>query len=36
MKEWHRTVLLIIILLAAVGFLLWQQGQYQNNFLNTL
>lgn len=23
MKEWHRTVLLVILLIVAIGFLIW-------------
>lgn len=23
MKEWHRTVLLLLIMMAAIGFIIW-------------
>jgi len=36
MKEWHRTVALIVLLVLALGILLWQQASYQSGFLNTL
>jgi hypothetical protein len=36
MKEWHRTILLLIMLCVAVGFIFWQRSQYANNFLDTL
>ncbi len=33
LKEWHRTVLLLIIITLAVGFILWTNAQYENNFV---
>lgn len=30
MKEWHRTVLLIVLLTMAVGFVLWLNNGMEN------
>lgn len=35
-KEWHRTVLLLILLVLAIGFIIWSDKQYQTNFTNQL
>lgn len=34
MKEWQRTVVLLIIFCVLVGVLLWARNEYQNNFIN--
>ena len=36
MKEWHRTVVLIILLVIAIGLIIWLRGGYENNSVNTL
>lgn len=36
MKEWHRTIVLIILLAVAVGFLIWANQNTDNNFVDTL
>jgi len=36
MKEWHRTVVLVLLLAFAVATILWLQGLYQTNFTDTL
>lgn len=33
MKEWHRTVLLVLLLAAAVGYLWWSHVTIDNNFM---
>ena len=35
MSERARTILLLILLVAAVGFLIWTQSQYASNFEQT-
>lgn len=35
MKEWHRTVILILLLIMAVSFLLWTREQLSTNFLES-
>jgi hypothetical protein len=32
MKEWHRTVLLVVLLAIGIGFLIWMSSQYSSNF----
>lgn len=32
-KEWHRTVILLILILFAVGFIIWTNSQYETNFI---
>ena len=36
MKEWHRTVLLIILLVIAIALIVWLRGGYESNSINTL
>jgi preprotein translocase subunit SecE len=36
MKEWHRTVILVILLVAAIGSLIWLQDLYKVNFTDRL
>lgn len=36
MKEWHRTVILLVLIAIAVGFLVWSQLAYQHNFIESL
>jgi|GEM_PF-1365350 len=32
LKEWHRTVILLLLLAFAVGFIVWTNNQYNTNF----
>lgn len=34
-KEWHRTVILFVLLAIAVGFVFWSQGNYDANFVDS-
>lgn len=36
MKEGYRTVILLILIAIAVGFLAWTQLAYQHNFIDSL
>jgi hypothetical protein len=36
MKEWHRTVILLVLLLAAIGFLVWSHHNVNVNFVETV
>lgn len=36
MKEWMRTVVLVALFFIAIGFIVWSQNAYQDNFLDTL
>lgn len=36
MKEWHRTIVLFVILAVLIGVLLWLQTGYENQGLETL
>jgi hypothetical protein len=36
MKEWHRTVILLVLLALAIGFLIWSNQVVDNNFVGTL
>jgi hypothetical protein len=36
MKEWQRTVVLLIIITAMVGFMIWSHHNYATNFIDTL
>lgn len=36
MKEWHRTIILIILLTISVVTIIMLKNNYQNNFLDTL
>jgi len=33
MKEWHRTVVLLCLIAAAVGFIIWSQHASSSNLL---
>lgn len=35
-KEWHRTVVLLILLTVAVGFLIWSAHTTDANFVNSI
>ncbi len=35
-KEWHRTIVLILLFLLAIGIYIWMQSSYQSNFIDTL
>ena len=36
MKEWHRTVVLIVLLIAVVALVLYVKGDFEKNALETL
>ena len=36
MKEWHRTILLVLLLAIGVGFLAWTQHVYDARFTDLL
>ena len=36
MKEWQRTLVLLLLLLAGVSFLVWTHYIYDANFVETL
>jgi hypothetical protein len=36
MKEWHRTVLLVILLLVLIGTFVWLRTGFENQAVNTL
>lgn len=36
MKEWHRTVILLILLGVGIGFLIWVRQATDANFVQTL
>lgn len=36
MKEWHRTVILVLLIVVAVGFIIWSRHAYDTNFLQGL
>jgi len=36
MKEWHRTIILVGLILAALLVMWWSNQQYQTNFIETL
>lgn len=36
MKEWQRTVILVILLLTAVGFIVYLHTGYQHHILHVL
>lgn len=35
-KEWHRTVILVILLLVAIGYIVYLKTGYQANIENIL
>lgn len=36
MKEWHRTVVLVILLVVAIGVVVWLRTGYEANVENVL
>ncbi len=36
MKEWHRTVFLVILLIVAVGLIIWLRTDFEAQSLRTL
>ena len=36
MKEWHRTVVLLVLLAVAIGFLVWSAQTTDANFVDTI
>lgn len=35
LKEWHRTIILLVIIALAIGFILLTNAQYESNFTDT-
>lgn len=35
MKEWHRTVILLLLIAVAIGFVLWTRNNYDTNFVDS-
>lgn len=35
LREWQRTVLLLLLLAFAIGFIYWTRTQYADNFVDT-
>lgn len=35
-KEWHRTILLIILIIAAIAYIVWLRTGYQSNLIDIL
>lgn len=36
LKEWHRTIILVVLLVIAVGFIMWSRHSYDVNFTQSL
>ena len=36
MKEWQRTVVLVVLLAVAIGFILWSRQSIDTNFIDGL
>lgn len=36
LKEWHRTVILVLLLVVALGFIIWSRHNYDTNFTQSL
>ncbi len=36
MKEWYRTIALVILIIIAVGYIIWTNQQIDSNFVDTL
>ncbi len=36
MKEWHRTLLLLVLIALAIGYLVWAQHSIDANFTDLL
>jgi len=36
MKEWHRTVILVVLIIVGVLFLLWTHYSYEQQFIQSL
>jgi uncharacterized membrane protein YhfC len=35
MKEWHRTIVLMLLLIAAIGIIIWLRQTYDANFTDS-
>lgn len=35
MKEWHRTILLILLIAVAIGYIIWSQNLVDSNFTDS-
>ncbi len=36
MKEWHRTVILVLLIAFAIGYILWARQQVDTYFVDSL
>ena len=36
MKEWHRTIILVLLLIVAIGFVAWLRSGYETRMLDIL
>ena len=36
LTEWHRTIILVALLMLAIGFLIWANQTTDTNFVDTL
>lgn len=36
MREWHRTILLVVLLLVLISTIVWLRTGFENQALNTL
>ncbi len=36
MKEWHRTIILLVMFAIAIGFIIYLHTGYENHILQTL
>jgi hypothetical protein len=36
MKEWHRTVILVLLLVGLIALVVWLRTGYENQAINTL
>ena len=34
-KEWHRTIILILLMIIAVAIIVWMQTSYSSNFIDS-
>ncbi len=36
MKEWYRTVILLVLIIIAIAYIFWSRHQVDTNFVDTL
>lgn len=36
LKEWHRTVVLLVLIVVAVSYIIWLRTGYQTNLIDIL